>query len=62
MINVLVLEISQFDFLLHNEAGNTTKSTLKTEYESLYLNACPQERIYKGGQANGNDGSSASTA
>jgi hypothetical protein len=31
MINVLVLEILPYDFLLHNEAENT-KSTLKIEY------------------------------
>jgi hypothetical protein len=32
VINVLVLEILPYDFLLDNETENT-KSTLKTEYE-----------------------------
>ena len=45
MINVLVLEILPYDFLLNNEARNVFLCTLKTEYEqSLYLNACPVER------------------
>jgi len=34
VINELFLLSEQCDFLLHNEARNTTKSTLKTEYES----------------------------
>jgi len=33
MINVLVLEILPYDFLLDNEAENIFFSTLKTEYE-----------------------------
>jgi hypothetical protein len=44
-INVLVLEILPYEFLLNNKARNVFISTLKTEYQqSLDLNACLIER------------------
>jgi hypothetical protein len=55
---VLALEIQLCVFLLHNEARNTTKSTLTIEYEqSLYLNACP----VKGGKRGYKHNSTSST-